>query len=189
MSLLLCVAVCTLWVRSRRTFDALSWSSEPPPSSSPVQWRMSVLSSKGILGLQVERWRRVGGAEPLTSGFAFYRAPVSPTGHLRGLRGLQCRWVSETLTWSASSTSDGWGFFGPHPLFGLIAATPAGCILVTRWRRRRGGTAGRCPCCGYDLRATPERCPECGAVPKSQREPPHNPPMQRTATASSGAVE
>lgn len=40
-------------------------------------------------------------------------------------------------------------------------------VVCRRERRRKRLAAGLCAGCGYDLRASPSRCPECGTVPKS----------------------
>jgi hypothetical protein len=45
-------------------------------------------------------------------------------------------------------------------LFGILPAVAAALSLRKRRRRR----SGRCEVCGYDLRASSERCPECGTV-------------------------
>ena len=52
----------------------------------------------------------------------------------------------------------------PHAIVcAALAVLPA--VSVLRWRRRRRRLlSGLCPSCGYDLRASPGRCPECGAA-------------------------
>jgi hypothetical protein len=50
------------------------------------------------------------------------------------------------------------------PTWAGIAALllPMGLWAILGWRQRRRIKAGCCVNCGYDLRASPERCPECG---------------------------
>jgi hypothetical protein len=48
----------------------------------------------------------------------------------------------------------------PTLLFALIAVSP----LIRIVRRRMRSRTGYCLTCNYDLRATPQRCPECGRV-------------------------
>jgi len=53
------------------------------------------------------------------------------------------------------------------PCWLAVAVTGIGpTFRLWRFRQRSPRSAdGRCPTCGYDLRATPGRCPECGSVP------------------------
>ena len=50
-----------------------------------------------------------------------------------------------------------------HPLLFIVLFGGAGAFAARRWWiRRRNAVEGLCRRCGYDMRATPERCPECG---------------------------
>ena len=80
----------------------------------------------------------------------------------------------------ASKSGDSWfgnnvpavSHFYRVPLWavdGALMQMIAACFIAVRRAARRAQRRVRkqCPTCGYDLRATPDRCPECGATPVS----------------------
>jgi hypothetical protein len=71
--------------------------------------------------------------------------------------------VCRAVDWQRS-TRDSWADYVMAVLW--ISGPIAGLLMVLFSRRvfRRG----KCQVCGYDLRATPNRCPECGTVPAGQ---------------------
>jgi hypothetical protein len=83
-------------------------------------------------------------------------------------------WWWRGFGWTTLSSGGGLAMhrFAYAPYWALVALFLA---LPLAWlagvvRRRRRSRNRMCPACGYDLRATPDRCPECGAVPQARTE-------------------
>ena len=87
-------------------------------------------------------------------------------------------WELEGPPFFAEFNSDGWYVWVPY----WFAVTLLGVtsIFLIRNSRRLRYAIGHCPNCGYDLRATPERCPECGLAVSSVVDVIRNPTEPRT---------
>jgi hypothetical protein len=78
---------------------------------------------------------------------------------------LYAAWTALVLVVGLRGCNKGWLDAGGAR--GLVILTLGGyaCLWAIQSYRERESTArqsGLCPKCGYDLRASPERCPECG---------------------------
>ncbi len=81
-------------------------------------------------------------------------------------------WLIQRLDFQWVNVLGWWSVGRGHvvcPMWLPILLTAGLLLIVHRHCRRRPGP-GCCRVCGYDLRGTPERCPECGAVPENAGE-------------------
>src|ERR1039458_6083331 len=57
-----------------------------------------------------------------------------------------------------------WAIIWPYWSMILITLIVPTAWLIGWRKKRKRREQGHCPKCGYDLRATPDQCPECGTV-------------------------
>jgi hypothetical protein len=177
LSAALCLAACALWARSYWAGDAVSINL--PQFGRPLaDETLNLVSGRGGFRASMDWWAKweLGVFQPSRSDL--HAAPVVHTTfkpfypyalNRATFRYLGCELSSNRET--VSPTSAGSGIVREVNVvmpFALVVLGTA--ILPLAWWRRRRSLArrnriGLCPACGYDLRATPGRCPECGAVP------------------------
>jgi hypothetical protein len=155
--------------------------------------RKGLFSEQGVLIFANSHWHMTG-AGLLPPDWKTRRAVVSIGGFDVGYNIPPIAWSLRTggwierasiQSWEHAARVHSWGFSklgftalwqpGEHAfvqrgvaipwwfLTSVFAITPLRRLLAW-WRARRSTRAGHCQTCGYDLRATPERCPECGRI-------------------------
>ena len=157
LSLVMAVLVAALWWRSSSHDDTISIYND--------RWfgkgdNPHVSSSQGrLLYLFI-----FDGSENGRDGFALRHQSQSRIPHFVAMNTQH--WIGGIGVGSGYNAAKfGTAVTVPHGyVIAVLLALPAvaqGAAMIARRSRAR---RGHCPSCGYDLRATPERCPECGAV-------------------------
>ena len=170
LSLLLCVAACVLWVRSYVANDVLWGDKAIAVEPAAIDRRMFTAES-GRGGLLLHTGRIITADERIFAGPPTGRwliqmrcaplasAPARQTQYL-GFA-FDRRHFKDALTANSSVVA-----VIPYWFIALGASVlPAVHVrLRSSARRRLRASRGECLGCGYDLRASPDRCPECGAT-------------------------
>jgi hypothetical protein len=157
MSLLLCLATVVLWVRSYFVGDGFVWK----PSTDAVYHSGYI----GRCGVRIDRREYHFDTAPYFDR-QLDPAPTRPAGFHPGS-------VADAFGFDWHQGTDSQN--QPHaflmfPFWSVVLITsvlPAHRLRALRrdLLRRRHTASGVCPRCGYDLRASPGRCPECGILP------------------------
>jgi len=179
VSFLLCLAIVAIWVRSYWKTDSwLRWQfAKASNELQEFRWRSqrgvidaSFAATKFAVPATAEeeppntfvKWSNMGFRFP--TGWIRWsmgvRAPLSE--HWWEKLGIFFRRNDDIRSFPAPGSASTIYLRSPYWLFVVLTGIWPGVGVWTWWRRRKQFGAGRCQSCGYDLRETPQRCPECG---------------------------
>ncbi|MDB5291032.1 MAG: hypothetical protein JWL69_2273 [Phycisphaerales bacterium] len=180
LSLLLCIATTTLWVRSYRYvsyWDSHRYWNTDGRGHRDEFWAISyhggLCYSHSLLW--TEDYWAIRGFSPSQNGRRFdgngekWKGRSASNGFVhRTYAGFGYERWDSVKAGDLKVTGTIWAIAVPYwSVAALFAVPPAGWLLAFRRARSAGWRLRhmRCFRCGYDLRATPERCPECGEIP------------------------
>jgi hypothetical protein len=156
------------WVRSHRVADTITRADGRPKH----EWRWGIAHFNGDLYFFRTDWEH---AAALAFAYPMWRHDDSTVRYLLNRRvGPLGQYGWHTHQWQTKSDGSTLTvrIIGlPYWLLVLLFALPPAWWAIG-WKRRRNArrrAAGCCTRCGYDLRGTPDRCPECGAIPRASR--------------------
>jgi hypothetical protein len=186
-SLLVAIGIVPLWHRSVTRRDAVTFLRSNGvgyhlatyPHGLDLGWSDGyAVASRWIFPHLHPGWNRtvepygVSRQIPLPSGHGFVSGYISyttsypePAHRLAGFA-----WDSQVISMGPPFVAHPTSYRAAAVYLPFAFLLPA-CLALPAWRlwaavrRRRLRIANRCLGCGYDLRASPDRCPECGAAP------------------------
>ena len=172
ISTMVTIAACALWVRSSQGGDMWSRASLDRDKSGFSSTALE--SSDGCFAIHWTHQR----AYDATTRERFHNAVNSGTFDYWDWRRGPGLWSDvyyygqfQFKRWDGGPGLTGTTVIAPYwSIAGLFAVPTVVWMGVGagrafgRMRARRRSLTGRCANCGYDLRATPDRCPECGRI-------------------------
>lgn len=188
LSLTVCVMAIVLWVRSERDTELIGWETQDKtPYQKAVTGYAGLFSYQGrayfgwtnfryvdypftYLGRRAERQRRfLWKSSPQSTGF-YFPPPDPDVPDTTSGQSIRSQWIWKRGGVYLGSIECGWdsGSFSNHALcvpYWIVVTMTLIVLVATKirfarpWSRFRPGF---CSECGYDLRASKDRCPECG---------------------------